>query len=374
MSIRVLVVDDSRFFRRRVTEMLESDAQIKVIGSAENGEQAVQMANRLRPDIITMDVEMPIMDGITATRKIMASRPTGILMFSSLTTEGAQATLDALEAGAADFLPKRFEDISRDRAEACRVLCERVRAVGSRRLPRPRQVPAAPASTAATSPLPAAGAQTATAVLAKSSAEVTDRRAVSGIGSAPGRIKLVAIGTSTGGPVALQKVLSALPENFSAPILLIQHMPGSFTKAFSQRLDKSCAIRVREAADGDRLEAGLALLAPGGKQMTLEGRAGQMRVRITEPDPGQNYKPSVDVTFTSIAEQMAGRTLAVVLTGMGADGREGAKRMKQGGARVWAQDEATSVVYGMPAAVVEAGIVEQVLPLEQIGSALVRIQ
>ncbi len=369
MSIRVLVVDDSRFFRRRVSEMLESDAQIKVIGSAENGEQAVQMAKRLRPDIITMDVEMPIMDGITATRKIMASRPTGILMFSSLTTEGAQATLDALEAGAADFLPKRFEDISRDRAEACRVLCERVRAVGSRRLP--RQVPA---STAATSPLPAVAAQTATAVLAKSSAELTERRAVSGIGSAPGRIKLVAIGTSTGGPVALQKVLSALPENFSAPILLIQHMPGSFTGAFSQRLDKSCAIRVREAADGDRLEAGLALLAPGGKQMTLESRAGQMRVRITEPEPGQNYKPSVDVTFSSIAEQMAGRTLAVVLTGMGADGCEGAKRMKQGGSKIWAQDEATSVVYGMPAAVVEAGITEQVLPLEQIGRALVRIQ
>ncbi len=363
MSIRVLVVDDSRFFRRRVTEMLESDAQIKVIGSAENGEQAVQMANRLRPDIITMDVEMPIMDGITATRKIMASRPTGILMFSSLTTEGAQATLDALEAGAADFLPKRFEDISRDRAEACRVLCERVRAVGKRRLP--RQTPAA------TGPLPA---QTAVAIAAKPPVAMAERRALSSTGSAPGRVRLVAIGTSTGGPVALQKVLSALPENFSVPILLIQHMPGSFTKAFSQRLDKSCAIRVREAVDGDRLEAGLALLAPGGKQMTLEGRAGQMRVRITEPDPGQNYKPSVDVTFSSIAEQMVGQTLAVVLTGMGADGCEGAKRMRQGGSRVWAQDEATSVVYGMPAAVVEAGITEQVLPLERIGSALARIQ
>ncbi len=374
MSIRVLVVDDSRFFRRRVTEMLESDPQIKVIGSAENGEQAVQMANRLRPDIITMDVEMPIMDGITATQKIMASRPTGILMFSSLTTEGAQATLDALEAGAADFLPKRFEDISRDREEACRVLCERVRAVGSRRLPRPRQMPAASVSTAVTNPLSSAGVQTATAVLAKSSAGVTDRRAVPGGELAPGRIKLVAIGTSTGGPVALQKVLSELPQNFPAPILLIQHMPGSFTKAFSQRLDKSCAIRVREAADGDRLEAGLALLAPGGKQMTLEGRVGQMRIRITEPEPGQNYKPSVDVTFSSIAEQMAGQTLAVVLTGMGADGREGARLMKQGGAKIWAQDEATSVVYGMPAAVVEAGITEQVLPLEKIGNALARIK
>ncbi|HFE32001.1 MAG TPA: chemotaxis response regulator protein-glutamate methylesterase [Gammaproteobacteria bacterium] len=360
MSIRVLVVDDSRFFRRRVTEMLESDPQIKVIGSAENGEQAVQMAQRLRPDIITMDVEMPIMDGITATRKIMASRPTGILMFSSLTTEGAQATLDALEAGAADFLPKRFEDISRDRDEARRVLCERVRAVGSRRLLRPR-----PAATSTTR---------ARTVTANTVAEAPGRRAAASVDVPPGRIKLVAIGTSTGGPVALQQVLSQLAADFPLPLLLIQHMPGSFTTAFAQRLDRTCAIRVREAVDGDRLEPGLALLAPGGKQMTLEGRAGQMRIRISEPEPGQNYKPSVDVTFSAIARQMAGQALAVVLTGMGADGREGAKLMKQGGSRVWAQDEATSVVYGMPAAVVDAGITEQVLPLEQIGHALARIR
>ncbi len=359
MSIRVLVVDDSRFFRRRVSEMLESDPQIKVIGSAENGAQAVQMAKRLRPDIITMDVEMPIMDGITATRKIMASRPTAILMFSSLTTEGAQAALDALEAGAIDFLPKRFEDISRDRDEVRKVLCERIHAVGRRQLLRPQLRPRISQPPAA---MPGTSRQAATA------------SASSAVNLPRGRVKLVAIGTSTGGPVALQKVLSELSADFPAPILLIQHMPGSFTTAFSQRLDRSCAIRIREAVDGDRLEPGLALLAPGGKQMTLENRAGQMRIRVTEPEPGQNYKPSVDVTFSSIARQMAGQALAVVLTGMGADGREGAKLMKQGGSRIWAQDEATSVVYGMPAAVVDAGITEQVLPLEQIGSALARIQ
>ena len=360
MSIRVLVVDDSRFFRRRVSEMLASDPQLKVVGCAENGEQAVQMAQRLRPDIITMDVEMPVMDGITATRKIMASRPTAILMFSSLTTEGARATLDALEAGAADFLPKRFEDISRDRDEARRVLCERVRAVGSRRLPHSHLAKTATART-----------RTATA---NTVAEAPRRRTAAGADVPPGRIRLVAIGTSTGGPVALQQVLSQLAADFPAPLLLIQHMPGSFTTAFAQRLDRTCAIRVREAVDGDRLEPGLALLAPGGKQMTLEGGRGQMRIRISEPEPGQNYKPCVDVTFTSIARQMAGQALAVVLTGMGADGREGARLMKQGGSRVWAQDEATSVVYGMPAAVVDAGITEQVLPLEQIGHALARIR
>jgi len=359
MSIRVLVVDDSRFFRRRVSEMLESDSQIKVIGSAENGEQAVQMAQRLRPDIITMDVEMPIMDGITATRKIMASRPTAILMFSSLTTEGAQAALDALEAGAIDFLPKRFEDISRDRDEVRKVLCERIHAVGRRQL---------------LSPQPRSRISQPLAATPGTSQQAANASASSTLNLPCGEVKLVAIGTSTGGPVALQKVLSELSADFPTPILLVQHMPGSFTTAFSQRLDRSCAIRVREAADGDHLEPGLALLAPGGKQMTLEGRAGRMRIRITEPEPGQNYKPSVDVTFSSIARQMAGQALAVVLTGMGADGREGAKLMKQGGSRVWAQDEATSVVYGMPAAVVEAGITEQVLPLEQIGSALAQIR
>jgi len=372
MSIRVLVVDDSRFFRRRVSEMLASDPQIKVIGSAENGEQAVRMASRLRPDVITMDVEMPVMDGIAATRKIMAVRPTAILMFSSLTTEGAQATLDALEAGAVDYLPKRFEDITRDREEARKMLCERIHAVGRRQLLRPQLH--------ARAPLPAsisadARPQPASAVASPVASPQAAAPAAAPAASLPrGRIKLVVIGTSTGGPVALLEVLKKLPADFPAPLLLVQHMPGSFTSAFAQRLDRACAIRVREAADGDRLEPGLALLAPGGKQMTLEGRAGQLRVRISAAEPTQNYKPSVDVTFDSVARQMPGQALAVVLTGMGADGREGARQMKNGGARVWAQDEATSVVYGMPAAVVEAGIAEQVLPLPQIGDALARIQ
>ncbi len=372
MFIRVLVVDDSRFFRRRVTEMLENDPQIKVIGSAENGAEAVQMANRLRPDIITMDVEMPVMDGITATRKIMATRPTAILMFSSLTTEGAQSTLDALEAGAVDFLPKRFEDISRDRTEASRVLCERVRAVGRRRLIHPRVTPTAPS---AVTVRPAARSTLSHMSASEKNVSPTAVRTRSAAVDIPhGQIRLVAIGTSTGGPVALQKVLTELPANYPAAILLIQHMPGSFTTAFAQRLDRACAISVREAVDGDRLEAGLALLAPGGKQMTLEGSAGQLRVRISEPLPGQNYKPCVDVTFTSIAKLQSPKTLAVVLTGMGADGREGAKKLKQGGAKIWAQDEASCVVYGMPAAIVDAGIADQVLSLDQVGGALARIQ
>lgn len=358
MSIRVLVVDDSRFFRRRVTEMLESDARIKVIGTAENGAEAVKMAGRLRPDLVTMDVEMPVLDGISATRQIMQSRPTNILMFSSLTTDGAQATLDALEAGAVDFLPKRFEDISRDRQEAAQVLCERVVAVARRR---PSALPrSAPAAARAHTPSPAPRGTAAT------------RTAPAG--PAAGRVKLVAIGTSTGGPVALQNVLGRLPADYPLPLLLVQHMPGSFTTAFAERLDRLCGIRVREAVHGDTLEPGLALLAPGGKQTTLENRGGRLCVRVSEATAEQNYKPCVDVTFSSIAQALPGKALAVVLTGMGADGREGARLLKRGGAQVWAQDEASSVIYGMPAAIVEAGLADQVLPLDQVGARLAQVR
>jgi len=364
MAVRVLVVDDSRFFRRRVTEILEADPQIKVIDSAENGMEAVSKASRLKPDVITMDVEMPIMDGITATRKIMASHPTAILMFSSLTTDGARATLDALDAGAVDFLPKRFEDISNDREESKNILCERVRTVGKvrRRPVRPTVTPRSTSSpTRSNIPVHGASGTTSGAIPVHESINIKLKK---------GQTKLVAIGTSTGGPVALQNVLKQLPARFPVPIVLVQHMPGTFTNAFAQRLNSTCAINVREAQDGDQLEAGLALLAPGGQQMIIEKKAGRDIVRIVDSEPGQNYKPCVDITFCSVAKLYPGKLLAVVLTGMGADGREGAKLIKQGGSSVWAQDEASCVVYGMPAAVVDAGIVDQILPLDDIGKAL----
>lgn len=367
MAVRVLVVDDSRFFRRRVTEMLESDPQIKVIDSAENGLDAVSKASRLKPDVITMDVEMPVMDGITATRKIMAASPTAILMFSSLTTDGAKSTLDALDAGAVDFLPKRFEDISNDRDEARRVLCERVRAVGVHRRPTSRVTSTRPV--ADRSPLPSAGVLGSNS--GKTSAASAPVRGSAGVSLIKGKTKLVAIGTSTGGPVALQNVLKQLPANFPVPIVLIQHMPGSFTKAFADRLNSLCAINIREANDGDELEPGLALLAPGGRQMLIEKHGARSVVKITDSTPEQNYKPCVDVTFSSLAKCYPGTALAIVLTGMGADGREGAKLMKQGGAHVWAQDEASCVVYGMPAAIVDAGLADQVLPLDDVGKSLV---
>ncbi|HEY9050565.1 MAG TPA: chemotaxis protein CheB, partial [Gammaproteobacteria bacterium] len=185
----------------------------------------------------------------------------------------------------------------------------------------------------------------------------------------PGDYDLVAIGTSTGGPVALQEVLTQLPQSFPLPMLLVQHMPATFTEAFANRLNQLCKISVREAKDGDYLEPGLALLAPGGKQMVVQKRGGRLQVNIREEtNPLQNYKPCVDVTFDSIANSLNGRVLGIILTGMGADGREGCNKLKMRGSTVWAQDEATSTIYGMPAAV--AGIAEQILPLKEIGKKL----
>ncbi len=355
MATRVLVVDDSGFFRRRVSEMLEADPLIKVIGMAENGEQAIQKAAELKPDVITMDIEMPVLDGISATRKIMAQTPTPIIMFSSLTTEGAKATLDALEAGAVDFLPKRFEDIAKDKDEVRKLLCQRVRELARTRLSPSRHKAASPTRTPVMTPRSASTARD-TAKLAPAST---------------GMIKLLAIGTSTGGPVALQKVLTKLPKNISVPILLIQHMPSTFTPAFAKRLDQMCAIEVRQAEDKDVLRPGVALLAPGGRQMRIEGRPGNAHIRLSD-DAGLTYKPSVDVAFSSIANVYPKETLAIVLTGMGADGREGAKVLKQRGSEIWAQDEASSVIYGMPAAIVDAGLATKVLSLDEVGPGIIK--
>lgn len=358
MAVKVLVVDDSGFFRRRVSEILSSDPNIQVIGTATNGREAIDKAIELKPDVITMDYEMPMMDGITAVRQIMQRCPTPVLMFSSLTHEGARVTLDALDAGAVDFLPKNFEDISRNPEKVKRLLCEKVNTISrsNRRYSSAAAAVATPVARPASAPSGLAPAAPRTAAPAQASA-------------APRRkaYRLVAIGTSTGGPVALQRVLTQLPASFPAPIVLIQHMPAAFTKAFAERLDKLCNIRVKEAEDGDLLRPGLALLAPGGKQMMVDGRGA---IRILPGDERLHYRPCVDVTFGSAAKAFHDKVLAVVLTGMGADGREGARMLKQSGSQVWTQDEASCVIYGMPMAVAKANLSDAVYGLDDIGRHL----
>ncbi|AAV81953.1 UNVERIFIED_ORG: two-component system chemotaxis response regulator CheB [Idiomarina abyssalis] len=379
MTVKVLVVDDSAFFRRRVTEILEDNTNIKVIGSANNGEEAVEQSRTLKPDVITMDIEMPVMNGIDAVKAIMSSNPCPILMFSSLTHEGATATLNALEAGAADFLPKKFEDIARNRDEAVKTLQDRVIAIA-------RQ-PVSRTSARASTPPPVAkqperSSEPTTALdrirqrnnELQSQRESDARTATSAGALTINRAyQLLAIGTSTGGPVALQKILTQLPGNFPYPIVMVQHMPAAFTKAFSQRLDGLCQVHVKEAEDGDVLKAGTAYLAPGGKQMMVEGRPGSARLRIKDDTSGRiTYKPSVDLTFASLSKTYMGKVLGVILTGMGADGRDGSRMLKDQGATIWAQDQASCVVYGMPQAVAQAGISTRSISLEGMAKAIMK--
>ncbi|SMY31867.1 protein-glutamate methylesterase/protein-glutamine glutaminase [Photobacterium andalusiense] len=376
MAIKVLVVDDSSFFRRRVSEIINADPRLTVVGNATNGKEACELVKVLQPDVITMDIEMPVMDGITAVREIMKIAPTPILMFSSLTQDGAKATLDALDAGALDFLPKKFEDIARNRDEAVDLLQKRVAELAGKRFYLRRHNVSSPAiKTLSTPPGRNMSAMTSEVRPAAISAINTGRT-----GSEPAltakiplrfrasgkKYQLVAIGTSTGGPVALQKILTQLPANFPYPIILVQHMPATFTAAFAARLNNLCRIEVKEAQNGDILRAGVAYLAPGGQQMMVDGRAVGARLRIIDGGERMNYKPCVDVSFGSAAKVFNDRVLSIVLTGMGADGREGARMLKANGSTVWAQDEDSCVVYGMPQAVAKAGISSHDLPLDRI--------
>ena len=370
MTIKVLVVDDSSFFRRRVSEIVNQDPELEVIATASNGAEAVKMAAELNPQVITMDIEMPVMDGITAVREIMAKCPTPILMFSSLTHDGARATLDALDAGALDFLPKRFEDIATNKDDAILLLQQRVKALGHRRIFRPAVraiVTPTPSSRQATS-----GLRTSNIVAATPVAAPVRTSPAASIRASGKQYKLLLIGTSTGGPVALQKILTQFPANYPHPILLIQHMPAAFTPAFASRLNGLCKIEVKEAVNGDILKPGCAYLAPGGMQMMIERTGSTGRLKILAGSADMNYKPCVDITFASASKAFGGDILAVVLTGMGADGREGARMLKSAGATIWAQDEASCVVYGMPQAVASAGIATHSIALDNMAESILK--
>ena len=494
MTIRVLIVDDSRFFRKRLAEMIASDPELELAGEAENGRDAVLRVRELKPDLVTMDVEMPVMNGIEAVREIMKVCPTPVLMFSSLTEQGAKATLDALEAGAMDFMPKCFDDILKNKKESVEALIGRMRELGRAKGSMHRFRPHAHTSQAhasfsghssvRTEPRSASlasglspsstqglgaraslrtttslrentllrdkasiGADSRTTTFTKNGLEATSRtsslasrlnritssatsqtlgaeglalaittkdttsisermaairtrlhspnktsaRGASALTSnlkesfkenakessketvndkAPTslaynrKFAAIFIGSSTGGPLALQTVLTALPADLPVPVVVVQHMPGSFTGPFAERLDELCALKVTEAKDGDQLVAGHVYVAPGGMQMLVESSIGNKATLKIVPSPaGINYKPCVDITFGSAAQAYRGRVLASVLTGMGADGRKGAT--------ILAQNEETCVIYGMPKAVVEAGLADYVLPIDEIAPQMV---
>lgn len=351
MTIRVLIVDDSRFICNRIQAILEEESGFKVVGIAANGKQAVDMAAQLEPDVITMDVEMPVMNGISAVKKIMADCPTAILMFSATTHKGAQATLDALSAGAIDFLPKQLGDIDGNQEVAKRLLRSRIRIVALQAKRIRTKIPGLVSSTIKNKP------------------PTQPLRARKVTGNASKNVDLLVIVASTGGPVAIQKVLTKLPAHCSFPILIVQHMPNNFTKSFADRLNQLCNVSVKEAENKDELKAGVALLGPGGMQMEVSGQhSGKKTVSIRQKQQGEIYSPCADITLSSVANAFSRNVLTVVLTGMGSDGKKGADKLKQKGLSVWAQDEASCTIYGMPKAIVDGNLADHIYSLDEIAN------
>ncbi|CUS97243.1 two-component system, chemotaxis family, response regulator CheB [Candidatus Kryptobacter tengchongensis] len=339
-QIKVIVVDDSAFMRKSLSLMLESDPQIKVVATARDGFEAIEKIKMFKPDIVTLDVEMPRMDGLTALKIIMKECPVPVLMVSSLTIEGAEATLEALKLGAVDFIPKQLSYVSLDIVKIKDELIQKVKSIATSKYIRRKIY----------------GSQT----------EIPKEIKFKQIAK---RFELVAIGVSTGGPLALQEVLSKIPRDFPAGIVIAQHMPPNFTRLLAERLNSVSKIEVREAQTGDKVKPGLALIAQGGRNLIFENVFGEKIVKIVDK-PNTLYKPSVDVMMESAAEVFGNRVLAVIMTGMGKDGLEGLKKVKEKGGYIIAQNEETCVVYGMPKAVVDIGLADSILPLEKIGEAI----
>jgi len=361
-KLKVLVVDDSGFFQRRVSAIINADPRLEVIATASNGKEGVEKALALKPDVITMDYEMPVMDGVTAVRQIMSEYPIPVLMFSSLTYEGARITLDALEAGAVDFLSKQFDAIAASEAALHKILTDRICEVAGAGKKK-SQVPAPSA--------PLENSALRTTANASENIDLPDihQSAIPSVSKSLHHVDLVVIGTSTGGPAALQTIFKNIPDGFSKPIVIVQHMPGTFTKAFAERLNKLTSLTVSEAVEGDKLEAGHVYVAPGGMQLMIDKRNGGS-LHIHESDDRISYRPSVDIALASAAKHFGRKALAIILTGMGSDGKEGAQLLKQAGGTVWAQDEASCVIYGMPMAIVKAGLAAKILPLDDIGPSI----
>jgi two-component system chemotaxis response regulator CheB len=345
MPYRVLVVDDSIFMRKMISQLIEEDSRFEVVDTARNGQEAVEKAKRLTLDCITMDVEMPVMNGLAALGAIMAECPTPVIMLSSLTVEGAQETIEALTLGALDFIAKPSGTISLDLYKVKQQLHELLFAAVHARstiLRRPGARSIAPQPYAAT---------------------------------VSSRFKhLIAIGASTGGPRALLSLLSQLPSGFPAPILIVQHMPPKFTQSLAQRLHEACQIRVVEAEDGLLVTSGTAYIAPGGWHMTLtRAETGKFLIRLSKADTRNGHRPSVDVLFESLVPFDSLQRHAVLLTGMGSDGAGGMQALQAAGAvSTIAESEESCVIFGMPRSAIELGSATHVLPLPAIGDQLIR--
>ncbi len=351
-KISALIIDDSAFMRKSLALMLESDPDIKVVGSAKNGQEGYELVKNLKPDIVTLDIEMPVMDGLTALKKIMSDCPTAVIMVSSLTTEGAEATLKALELGAVDFIPKELSYVNVNITKIKEELISKVKEIVKQklyrdRLARLRSIPQ----------------------VEKPGYTVSTQQALPKIG-----YKAVAIGISTGGPLSLQKVLPFLSEKINIPVFIVQHMPPKFTKSLAERLNSMCKLTVKEAEDGEVVKSGVIYIAPGGYHLKLKKVSlSSSLIEVSEEPLDTLHRPSVDVMMNSVINVFGKYTLGVIMTGMGKDGYEAIKNLKSIGGYSIAQDEQSSVVYGMPKAIADAGLADNILPLEKISETINKV-
>lgn len=338
---KVLIVDDSALMRQLLTQIISSDPDLEVVGTAGDPIVAREKIKALNPDVLTLDIEMPHMDGLTFLEKLMRGHPMPVIMISSLTDKGADTTLRALSLGAVDYVSKPKLDVSRGTIEQAQEIVAKVKVAARARIRR-ESAPSVPPP-----------------------AQSEKRYQFSATH------KVVAIGASTGGTEALKDLLSPLPADFPG-IVIVQHMPEAFTHQFAQRLDSLCRIRVKEAQDGDRILPGHALLAPGGHHMTAVRKGMEYGVHVYRGERVNRHIPSVDVLFSSCARSLGKNSLGVLLTGMGADGAKGMLEMKQASSFTIAQDESTCVVFGMPREAIQLNAVDQVLPLNHIPDALLK--
>ena len=339
--IRVLVVDDSAFVRQALSRMLGASPDIEVVGTAVDGKDGWEKAVDLRPDVITLDIKMPRMDGLEALRRIMADCPTAVLLLSSQTKEGAEVTLRGLELGATDFVDKSSVQGHMNLLSLAEELKAKVRALAS--VPRARLQPALLVREAPPAFLPATHAA---------------------------RAEVVVIGTSTGGPPALQAIIPRLPEALPCGIIVVQHMPAGFTRSLAERLDARSLLAVREAAEGDLVTAGTVLVAPAGRHLKTRRRGHEVRVWLDDEPKSALHRPSVDVAMISVAKVYGARAMGIVLTGMGSDGVEGLRAIREAGGLTIAESEESCVIYGMPKAAVEAGVVDRAVPLGRVADEI----
>ncbi|MBN1233321.1 MAG: chemotaxis response regulator protein-glutamate methylesterase [Candidatus Coatesbacteria bacterium] len=345
--IKVLVVDDSAFIRKALSRMLETDPEIKVIGTAHDGETTLKKTKELKPDIITLDLDMRGMDGLSILKQIMIECPTPVIIVSSLASEGAQITLDALQIGAIDFVPKEISFISAEIIKIQKQLIEKIKYIAKIGLkPHFKRI----------------------------INQRTQRPRIYNLPThAKSIFKLIAIGTSTGGPIALQSFLPQFPDNFPVPILIVQHMPPGFTKNLASRLNGLSNIKVIEAEDGMRIEPKYAYIAPGYAHMLVKREQGYYVTKLSEYPADIPHVPSVDILFESVADYFPGNSIAVILTGMGNDGLRGAYQMKDKKSIIITETEESCVVYGMPKAVNEAGLSDFHLPLTDIPKQIIKL-